>query len=367
MIRAVIVDDEAPARERLRRLLGGTLEVVGEASDGREALARIAELAPDVVFLDIQMPGPSGLEVAASLAAPRPRIIFCTAFDQFAIDAFEHHAVDYLLKPVNSERLAKTVARMSRQIEEQRARTRELREAARTQERLMPGAAQPVGGLEYAGRFRAAAGVGGDYYDFLPLGPPGGARLAIALGDVSGKGTYAALLVSALQARLQALAAGGVPDPARLMTELNHLTVGKMEGHRFATLFFAVWDGGARTLTYVNAGHPPALVIGDGAAVRELGPTGPVVGWSPDVTFEQRTVPLAAGDIVVIYSDGISEAGARAAGPEFGVDAIARAVRRESARPATAVVDAVMDEVDRFTGGAPLEDDRTVVVAKALA
>ena len=362
MIRAVIVDDEAPARERLRRLLAGTLEVVGEASDGREALARIAELSPDVVFLDIQMPGPSGLEVAAKLGPPRPRIVFCTAFDQFAIDAFEHHAVDYLLKPVNSERLAKTVARMSRQIEEQRARTRELREAARTQAGLMPAASTPIAGLEYAGKFRAAGGVGGDYYDFLPLDDQ---RLAIALGDVSGKGTYAALLVSALQARLQALAAGGVQDPARLMSELNRLTVGKMEGHRFATLFFAVWDGRARTLTYVNAGHPPALVFSGGANVRELGPTGPVVGWSHDVAFEQLSVPLAAGDLAVIYSDGISEAGARA-GSEFGTDGIVRAVGGPASSSAPAIVTAIMDAVDRFTGGAALDDDRTLVVARAL-
>src|SRR5207247_2982234 len=117
------------------------------------------------------------------------------------------------------------------------------------QARLMPEAATPVGGLDYAGTFRAASGVGGDYYDFLPLG---GDRLAIALGDVSGKGVYAGLLVSALQARVQALVASGLTEPARLIAELNRLTVGKMEGHRFATLFLAVWDGRDRSLTYVN-------------------------------------------------------------------------------------------------------------------
>jgi two-component system LytT family response regulator len=113
MIRALLVDDEQPARERLARLLApfDDVEIVGEAEDGEEAIERIVELAPDVVFLDIQMPGCSGMEVAASLPAPRPKIVFCTAYDEYAVDAFELHAVDYLLKPVNRARLEKALKR----------------------------------------------------------------------------------------------------------------------------------------------------------------------------------------------------------------------------------------------------------------
>lgn len=114
MIRALIVDDEEPARDRLRRLLleAGDVEVVGEAGDGEGAMARIAALRPTAVFLDIQMPGSTGLEIAASLPAPRPHIVFCTAFDQFAVDAFELHAADYLLKPVTRARLATALDRV---------------------------------------------------------------------------------------------------------------------------------------------------------------------------------------------------------------------------------------------------------------
>ncbi len=108
MIRTLLIDDEQPARERLKQLLSAhaDLEVVGEAGDGIEAAEKIAELAPDLVLLDIQMPGASGLDVAASLGQGRPAIIFCTAFDQYAVDAFEVSALDYLLKPVNRARLA---------------------------------------------------------------------------------------------------------------------------------------------------------------------------------------------------------------------------------------------------------------------
>ncbi len=113
MIRVLIVDDEQTARERLRHLLDLVpgVEVAGEAADGEQAIARIAELRPDLVLMDIQMPGCSGLEVVASLPSPRPKIVFCTAFDQYAVDAFELHAVDYLLKPVNRIRLAHAIGR----------------------------------------------------------------------------------------------------------------------------------------------------------------------------------------------------------------------------------------------------------------
>lgn len=113
MTRVLIVDDERPARERLQRLLGG-LEgvcVCGEADDGVVAIEQIRELRPDVVLLDVEMPGCRGTEVAASLPEPRPHIIFCTAYDHYAVEAFELRAVDYLLKPVTRSRLEQALAK----------------------------------------------------------------------------------------------------------------------------------------------------------------------------------------------------------------------------------------------------------------
>jgi two-component system LytT family response regulator len=117
MICLIIVDDEQPARERLRELLGEFQEVqiVGEADSGEQAIERINQLTPDLVLLDIQMPGCNGIEVAASLASPRPKIIFCTAFEQYAVDAFEISAADYLLKPVSRVRLARALERVQKQ------------------------------------------------------------------------------------------------------------------------------------------------------------------------------------------------------------------------------------------------------------
>jgi two-component system LytT family response regulator len=112
--RTLLVDDEQPALDRLRRLLAGSadIDVVGEARAGEDAMDQIATLKPDLVFLDIQLPGCTGMEVAASIGAPSPRIIFCTAFDRYAVDAFELNAIDYLLKPVNRERLAKAIDKL---------------------------------------------------------------------------------------------------------------------------------------------------------------------------------------------------------------------------------------------------------------
>ena len=114
MIRILIVDDEMPARKRLLQMLvsQNDLEVVGEAETGVQAMELAAQLKPDLILLDIQMPGCSGIDVAACLPQPRPHVIFCTAFDQHAVDAFELHAVDYLLKPVSRARLTQALDRV---------------------------------------------------------------------------------------------------------------------------------------------------------------------------------------------------------------------------------------------------------------
>ncbi len=113
VMRVLIVDDEAPARARLRQMLAaeGDLEIAGEAETGTQAMKLAIDLKPDVILLDIQMPGSSGIDVAASLPKPRPHVIFCTAFEQHAVDAFELHALDYLLKPISRVRLKQALDR----------------------------------------------------------------------------------------------------------------------------------------------------------------------------------------------------------------------------------------------------------------
>jgi len=113
-MRVLIVDDEAPTRVRLRQMLAAhpDIEVVGDADTGLQAMEMAAALHPDVMLLDIQMPGCNGIDVAACLPQPQPHVIFCTAYDQYAVEAFEVHAVDYLLKPINRARLAEALERV---------------------------------------------------------------------------------------------------------------------------------------------------------------------------------------------------------------------------------------------------------------
>ena len=169
-MRVMVIDDEEPARDRLCRLLSSfdDLEVGGEAGDGHQALEGISKFQPDVVFLDIEMPGLGGMEVAASLPVPRPRIIFCTAYDEYALEAFDQYAVDYLLKPVRRARLASTIERLRKMIDEQNAK-QNLSMAAEVQERLFPQSPAKLSSLEYAGIRTPARTIGGDYYDFLPI------------------------------------------------------------------------------------------------------------------------------------------------------------------------------------------------------
>ena len=361
MIRALIVDDEAPARERLRRMLStADVDVVGEAEDGEQAIASIHALQPDLVFLDIQMPSLTGLEVAARLHAPRPRIVFCTAYDHFAVEAFELHAVDYLLKPVNRDRLARTVDKIGGEISEQRRRTREQDDAARTQKRLMPEGAPIEVGLDCAADCVPAGGIGGDYYDFLAMED---GRLGLVVADVSGKGMYAGLLAAALQARLQAITTRGSAGASDVVGELNRLTAGTIESNRFATVFFGIFDRRSSTFSYVNAGHPAAIVARPDGSIVTLDATSAAVGWTADARFEERSIVLAPNDVLVIYSDGISDA-ISPEGADLGVNGVVDILRRHLNHNSAEIIDAFREEVRRYTGGARPADDCTLLVAR---
>lgn len=360
MIRAVLVDDEQPARDRLRGLLEGRVEIVGEASDGLGAIDCIDRLRPDLVFLDIQMPGLSGLDVPLRLSAPRPRIVFCTAYDEFAVAAFERHALDYLLKPVNSDRLGATIDRVAHEVREQRWRARENEEAVRTQARLMPQSRLTSRNLECFGISRPAAQIGGDYFDFFPLDAR---RTALVVGDISGKGTFAGLLAAALQARVQTLVARGTSEPSDLIREVNRLSTGTMEANRFATLVFAVFDGETRTLSCASAGHPPVLVLSSAGVARQLHATAPVIGWVEAPTVEHHVLSLTPGDVILMSTDGITETADGDEG-ELGADGLAQLARGCLQRPAAEIATHLLAAVEHVAGGSAPADDRTLLVAK---
>ena len=369
-IRALLADDEPPARSRLRQMLAqlGGVEVVEEAVDGDEALEKIRRLRPDLVFLDVEMPGRNGIQVAAELQPPRPHVVFCTAYDRYAVDAFEQHAVDYLMKPVNRVRLERSVERVRESLGAGGRLADELRQAGATQARLFPQRLPALASLDYAGTCRPAGGVGGDYYDFFEVAP---GELALALGDVSGKGMPAALLMASLQGQRrtrvqQGLGLFGALEPAALTGELNRSLCELTDQNRFITFFFGVYDEAKQTLRYCNAGHNPPLVLraaGDGPADTErLAVGGTVLGIFPEAVYVEHQAVLEENDLAVFFSDGISEA-TDAAGREFGEGRLAERVLARRGLAAAQLRDRLLEDVAAFSQG-PQEDDMTLIVLR---
>ncbi|MGA2132036.1 MAG: SpoIIE family protein phosphatase [Bryobacteraceae bacterium] len=239
---------------------------------------------------------------------------------------------------------------------------RELEIAREVQERLFPQCYPAIPGLDCAGHCRPALGVGGDYYDFIAL-PEG--RLGIAVGDVSGKGISAALLMASLRASLRGQTLGGPADLAALMRNVNALLYEASAANRYATFFYAQYDPRDRMLSFVNAGHnPPAVLRGD--EVLRLEADGPVVGLLPGIQFRQSSLAMQAGDILLAYTDGISEA-MTADDEEWGEDRMIAAAQAYHRETAARMIEQLMGAADEFAGGAPQHDDMTLVVMKLLA
>jgi phosphoserine phosphatase RsbU/P len=276
-----------------------------------------------------------------------------------------------LLKSVASQTaLALSNAQLSAVIAEEVARreklNREIEIAREVQERLFPQRLPEIAGLRYFGHCRTALGVGGDYYDFLTL-PDG--KLGVALGDVSGKGIAAALTMASLQACLRADAMRAGDDLAALIARVNNMVYEASTEDRYATLFYAQFDPATRRLTYVNAGHcPPILLRGPGAghSVERLDKAGgTVVGLVPDAAYEQAQIDLAAGDLLVIYTDGFSEAMSPKL-EEWGETRLLEAVKSCDGLPAKEAISKIMQAADAFASGAPQSDDMTLVILRAV-
>jgi sigma-B regulation protein RsbU (phosphoserine phosphatase) len=239
---------------------------------------------------------------------------------------------------------------------------RELEIAHEVQNRLFPQTYPSVPGLDYAGACRPAMGVGGDYYDFIPLSKT---QLGIAVGDVSGKGIPAALLMATLRAFLRGQTTQPQPDLTLVMTNLNRLVYESSPSSRYATFFYGEFDATTRELTYVNAGHNPPMVFRNSGEVVRLETGGSVIGLMPVSSFDQATITLQPGDVFVAYTDGISEA-MNAADDEWGEDRMMDCVRPNRTLPATALIDKLMVSADAFVAGAPQHDDMTIVVARLV-
>ena len=231
--------------------------------------------------------------------------------------------------------------------------------ACDVQQRFMQGGDSAVDNLDYDARCRQMMELGGDCYDFVPLA---GNRVAVAVGDASGKGLAAALMISSVQSSLRTATLFAANDGAALVEAINRQVYASSLEDRYATVFYAVFDGARRTLRYVNAGHNRPMVIRRDGSIAWLGDGGAPLGMFPDSTYEEGVVQLESGDVIVAYTDGVVEA-RDPAGEEWGVDGLRRAAAARDAECAEDVVRAIFTSMDEFSGGRQT-DDATVAVLR---
>jgi len=265
---------------------------------------------------------------------------------------------------------------------------REFEIAREVQERLFPQTLPNVAGVDMAAHCRPAQAVGGDYYDLIDIRAgsraeagrsPGESipsasgttahacdRLGIAIGDISGKGMSAALLMASLHASLRGQVLSGGGDLGTKMANINRLLYAASDSNRYATFFYAELDCESRTLHYVNGGHNPPAVLRkeDGAwRVFRLGDGGPVVGLLADASYRQQVLPLFPGDILLAFTDGISEA-MNSAEDEWGEDRMIAEAQAHADLNAAELLQHLFRAADTFAGGAPQHDDMTLVLLR---
>jgi serine phosphatase RsbU (regulator of sigma subunit) len=244
----------------------------------------------------------------------------------------------------------------------ERLMRRDLTQAAEIQQRMLPAEAPKLPGTDLAGFNAACRTVGGDYYDFFTFS---NGHVGLALGDVSGKGMPASLLMAELHARVQVLAADDPGDLGAFMVRLNKATCAKCPSNRFITFFFCTLDLVMGDLAFANAGHNPPIIVRSSGAAEMLEGGGPVLGIVPMAAYRQMQAHLDPGDMLVLYSDGVTEAN-NIDYAEFGEERFIEVLKAHRTQPATAIVEAVTKALAEFAAGAPQADDITLVVAKRV-
>jgi len=304
-----------------------------------------------------------GQSVRTLMAAPlqtKDRTIGLIYVDSPSLTrVFKEEDLNLLTVMANTAAIRIEHERLAEIEHQERMMARELEQAAEIQQRFLPAQAPAMPGLDLAGHNAPCRTVGGDYYDFFPY--PNG-RVAMVLGDVSGKGMPASLLMMSLQARVQAL----IEEPENVgaaLTRLNRLTAINCPANRFITFFMCVLDGATGELVFANAGHNPPLVMRAGGGGEWLDAGGCVLGVLPAIKYDESRISLSAGDVLVIFSDGVTDA-MNPQGEEFGEARLEAAVRRHRTESSSGILEGVNRAIAEWTAGTPLPDDLTLLVAR---
>lgn len=240
---------------------------------------------------------------------------------------------------------------------------RDMQQAAEIQKSLLPSRPPQIDGLDVAALSEPCRSVGGDYYDFFMR--PGG-RQVFLVGDVAGKGMPAALLMTSLQARVQVLLEEKL-EMSALVTRLNSSILASCPGNRFITFFICEIDPATGEVTYCNAGHNPPLLIRANGKVQRLEDGGPVLGVLPRYAFSQHKCWMDEGDLLVMFTDGVTEAERIGSDEEYGERRLLELVRKNHALPVSEILPALTEDVASFAGSVTSSDDFTVMIIRKTA
>jgi serine phosphatase RsbU (regulator of sigma subunit) len=372
---------------------------VGGRPGGHDHLQSILDLAPaspeeawdllgaggvDLLLLDAGLPSArvQAVLAAARSAVPRPAVVaWSDAPPGRRAAALAADADEVIVGPVSPAEMQARVmgalrmrgyldeiARQKAEMEDLRRQmdalahrmAEDLRLAGGIQRSLLPPPVEHKH-LDLAREYMPFRDIGGDYYDFVPLGGPQG--LALAVGDVMGKGVPAALLAATLKASVRSHLQTAEGSWTELVSRINRLFWEVTPAGLFASLFFGVFDAGGRTLDYVNAGHFYPFVVAWDGSVRDLETGGAVLGLVEEARYEAGRVGLERGDTVVFYSDGVTER-SNPEGELYGIERLKDAARRSRRDPARIALYSILGELQGWSAGVAPEDDTTLIVAK---
>ncbi len=384
--RALVADDQPDILEALRVLLkmdGCELESVSSTEGILQALAgrEFDVLLMDLNYARDTTSGREGLDVLAEIRELDPTlpIVEMTAWStiDLAVESMRRGVGDFVRKPWENDRLMATLrvqvergkVRRARRLreaarqrrDEERAsrlqrRDQELNEAGEVQRAQLPRSLPRLDGYELSGTWRPARAVGGDLFDFFPIE---GDAIGICIADAAGKGLPAALIMSSVHAAVEAVAESGA-EPDVVCAKVNRLLCRHMAASRYVTCFYGRLEPRRRHLSFTNAGHhAPILMHADGTHQR-LTTGGGVLGSFPQWQYLRGEVALRAGDRLVLFTDGLTEA-TNAEGVEFGEERIVEVVRANRSLSAAVLEARVMDSVAQFGDGV-LQDDATLAV-----
>jgi phosphoserine phosphatase RsbU/P len=376
--RILVVDDTPANIQTLSAILKEKGYQLSVATNGKQALQVLEKLQPDLILLDVMMPEMDGFETCRQIKKSEKLrnipIIFLTAKTETAdiVEGFEIGAVDYVGKPFNAhELLARinthlSIDQLRRSLAEKneelaRAHKREMDMAFRVQSQLIPTSTPQIEGWEFAANWQPAREVSGDYYDFIRN--DGIQEMVIA--DVSGKGMPAALFMASIRSIVRAKATA-LLSPCETMTQANALICGDAARGMYVTVFFAELDPDKRLLTYVNCGHnSPFWYRANKGEITELPSTGSVVGIIPGAQWEQKQIEIGRDDVIMMYTDGISEA-FNEEDQEFGDVRLKDILMKNAKQSPAQILTEVQSALHAFVGSAPQSDDRTIVILKCL-